>query len=212
MATRPATSRSTRATPSRSAVERKQVLTDLRRAEIIAAALKVFSRKGFHSARAEDVATHAKIAKGTLYLYFDSKDAIYDAAVLYACEALAIASRDAVAAVQGVEQRVEVWVRTRLEFWASRGDLYHMILTVGRETRHRKQTSALLRSSHAEIVAILRDAIAAGELPERDLKPIGWLVMDAIRGSNERRILQLCERSVESETAMITGTVMRYFQ
>lgn len=207
MATRPAASKSTRATAAR-----KQILTDLRRAEIIAAALKVFSRKGFHTARAEDVATQAKIAKGTLYLYFDSKDAIYDAAAQYACDALMTLSAETVAAAHGVEQRVEAWVRTRLEFWASRGDMYHMILTVGRETRHRKQTSALLRSSHAEFVAILREAIVAGELPERDVKPIGWLVMDAIRGSNERHILQLCERNIVSETAIIVSTVLRYFQ
>lgn len=207
MATRSA---ATKTTPASRA--RRQVLTDMRRADIIAAALKVFSRKGFHAARAEDVAVQAKIAKGTLYLYFDSKDAIYDAAAQHACAELTTLSRDAVAGVQSVHDRVEAWVRTRLEFWASRGDLYHMILTVGRETRHRKQTSALLRSSHAEIVSILRNAITQGELPERDLSPIGWLVMDAIRGSNERRILQLSERSVENETVLITGTVMRHFQ
>ena len=207
MATRPAASKSTRATAAR-----RQVLTDLRRAEIIAAALKVFSRRGFHTARTEDVATQAKIAKGTLYLYFDSKDAIYQAAAQYTCDALTTLSAEAVAAAHGAEQRVEAWVRTRLEFWASRGDMYHMILTVGRETGHRKQTSTLLRSSHAEFVAILREAIAAGELPERDVKAIGWLVMDAIRGSNERHILQLCERNTVRETAIIVSTVLRYFQ
>lgn len=207
MALRPTAAKSTPASRAR-----RQVLTDLRRSEIIAAALKVFSRKGFHAARAEDVAAQAKIAKGTLYLYFDSKDAIYHAAAQHACDELAALSRDVVAAADGPQGRVEAWVRTRLQFWAARGDLYHMILTVGRETRHRRQTSALLRSSHAEITSILRDAIATGQLPQRDLDPIGWLVMDAIRGSNERRILQLCERSVDKETVLITGAVMRYFQ
>ena len=207
MATRALTAKPTRAT-----VARRQVLTDLRRGEIIAAALKVFARKGFHSARAEDVALQAKIAKGTLYLYFASKDAIYDAAAQHACDELTAKTRAAVDAVHGAEQQVTAWVQSRLQFWASRGDLYHMILTVGRETRHRKQTSQLLRSSHAEFVAILRNAVSASELPERDLNSIGWLVMDAIRGANERHILQLCERSIANETAMIVSTVLRYFQ
>ena len=202
----------TKRKPARATAVRKQVLTDLRRGEIIDAALKVFARKGFHGSRAEDVATQAKIAKGTLYLYFASKDAIYDAALQHACEGLDALSGERVAAAAGVEAKVQAWVQARLEFWGGRGDMYHMILTVGREIKHRKQTAAIIRASRLDFTAILGQAIAAGELPERDLDAIGWLVMDAIRGSNERKILHLCEQSIAKETAMIVGTVMRYFQ
>ena len=47
------------------------------------AAIKVFSRHGFEAARAEDIAHAAKIAKGTLYLYFRSKEAVYSAAIAH---------------------------------------------------------------------------------------------------------------------------------
>ncbi|WP_052200607.1 TetR/AcrR family transcriptional regulator [Terriglobus sp. TAA 43] len=190
---------------------RKQVLTDLRRSEIIEAALKVFARKGFHHSRTEDVATQAHIAKGTLYLYFDSKDAIYDAALQHAIDSLSELSDERVAAAKDTRSRVEAWIHTRLDFWCSRGDMYHMILTVGRETRHRKQTATLLRSAQRSFVDILQQAVDAGDLPPRDLSAIGWLVMDAIRGSNERRILNLCERDISRDTAIIVDTVMRYF-
>lgn len=191
---------------------RKQVLTDLRRSEIIEAALKVFARKGFHHSRTEDVAAQANIAKGTLYLYFDSKDAIYDAALQHALDALSELSDERVAAATDTRSRVEAWIRTRLDFWCSRGDMYHMILTVGRETRHRKQTASLLRAAQRNFIKILQDAVDAGDLPPRDLSAIGWLVMDAIRGSNERRILNLCERDIARDTAIIVDTVMRYFE
>ena len=191
---------------------RKQVLTDLRRSEIIEAALKVFARKGFHHSRTEDVAAQANIAKGTLYLYFDSKDAIYDAALQHALDALSELSDERVAAATDTRSRVEAGIRTRLDFWCSRGDMYHMILTVGRETRHRKQTASLLRAAQRNFIKILQDAVDAGDLPPRDLSPIGWLVMDAIRGSNERRILNLCERDIARDTAIIVDTVMRYFE
>ncbi|HEY9138153.1 MAG TPA: TetR/AcrR family transcriptional regulator [Terriglobus sp.] len=193
------------------ATTRKQVLTSLRRAEIIEAALKVFARKGFHQARTEDVALQAKIAKGTLYLYFDSKDAIYDAALQHAVDQLAELSDKRVAEANTTRDRIEAWIHTRLDFWYSRGDMYHMILTVGRETRHRKQTAALLRSAHTSFVQVLHDAMDTGDLPRRDTGPIGWLVMDAIRGSNERRILNLCERDLTRETAIIVDMVLRYF-
>lgn len=45
--------------------------------EILDAALQLFTEKGFSSTRMIDVAKSAGISKGTLYLYFDSKEAIF---------------------------------------------------------------------------------------------------------------------------------------
>jgi AcrR family transcriptional regulator len=49
--------------------------------EIIEAALALFAEKGFSATRLDDVAKRAGISKGTLYLYFDSKEAIFRAVV-----------------------------------------------------------------------------------------------------------------------------------
>lgn len=54
---------------------------DARPAEIIAAALDLFVEKGYAAARLEDVATRAGVSKGTLYLYFQSKEALFQAVV-----------------------------------------------------------------------------------------------------------------------------------
>lgn len=47
---------------------------DARPEEILDAALILFSEKGFAATRMTDVARQAGISKGTLYLYFDSKE------------------------------------------------------------------------------------------------------------------------------------------
>jgi AcrR family transcriptional regulator len=52
--------------------------TDERKRVILAAALDVFSRHGFAAARLDDVATQAGVAKGTLYLYFPNKQALFE--------------------------------------------------------------------------------------------------------------------------------------
>ena len=49
--------------------------------EIIEAGLLEFGECGFAATRLEDVAKRAGIAKGTIYLYFDSKEALFEAAV-----------------------------------------------------------------------------------------------------------------------------------
>lgn len=74
--------RSAKAPARQSRVTRKASVkssaADARRAAILAAALDVFSRHGFTTARLDDVAAKAGIAKGTLYLYFKSKEALFE--------------------------------------------------------------------------------------------------------------------------------------
>jgi AcrR family transcriptional regulator len=47
--------------------------------EILDAALACFSEKGFAATRMDDIAARAGISKGTIYLYFDSKEAVFKA-------------------------------------------------------------------------------------------------------------------------------------
>jgi AcrR family transcriptional regulator len=48
-----------------------------RRAEILAAAKKVFARKGYHATTIADIAKTAKLSYGSIYWYFESKDALF---------------------------------------------------------------------------------------------------------------------------------------
>lgn len=62
--------------------DRRRVKQDERRTAILEAALAVFSEHGFAAARLDDVAQKAGVAKGTLYLYFPDKEALFEALLL----------------------------------------------------------------------------------------------------------------------------------
>lgn len=49
--------------------------------DILNAALAEFSDKGFDATRLDDVARNAGISKGTIYLYFDSKEALFEGVI-----------------------------------------------------------------------------------------------------------------------------------
>jgi AcrR family transcriptional regulator len=57
--------------------ERKERERERRRQQIIVAAKRVFSEKGFSRATMEDIAKEAELSPGTLYLYFKNKDELY---------------------------------------------------------------------------------------------------------------------------------------
>ncbi|MBB4198294.1 AcrR family transcriptional regulator [Rhodoblastus sphagnicola] len=65
---------------------------------IMAAALDQFSHAGFQAARLDDIAAQAGIAKGTVYLYFESKERLLEALVASAIGAPLEAMEKAVAA------------------------------------------------------------------------------------------------------------------
>lgn len=60
---------------------RRERRKDARPGELLAAALELFVEKGFAATRAEEVARLAGVSKGTLFLYFSSKEELFKAVV-----------------------------------------------------------------------------------------------------------------------------------
>ncbi|WP_323762053.1 TetR/AcrR family transcriptional regulator [Maricaulis sp.] len=86
---------------------------DARPEEILAAALTVFSAKGFSAARVEDIAREAGLSKGAVYLYFPSKEAMLNGLVEQSAGQLAQAAEQLVA--QGAPQDPEAAFRALLD-------------------------------------------------------------------------------------------------
>ena len=54
---------------------------DARPAELLAAALDLFVERGYAGTRLDDVASRAGVSKGTLYLYYSSKEELFKAVI-----------------------------------------------------------------------------------------------------------------------------------
>src|SRR5256885_2955318 len=80
--------------------KRRSRRKEARPAEIVEAALALFAERGFAATKLEDVAAKAGIGKGTVYLYFPTKEELFRAVVrqgllpnLEAAEAMVAAHR-----------------------------------------------------------------------------------------------------------------------
>ncbi|MBU1174977.1 MAG: TetR/AcrR family transcriptional regulator [Alphaproteobacteria bacterium] len=63
---------------------------EARKDEVLDAALELFIEKGYASTRVEDIAAKAGISKGTVYLYFDSKEALMEGLIHRALTPIAL--------------------------------------------------------------------------------------------------------------------------
>jgi AcrR family transcriptional regulator len=66
-----------------------------KRRVILAAAIRVFARQGFHTCRVSDIADEAGVAYGLVYHYFESKDQILDTLFLERWDVMLAAIADA---------------------------------------------------------------------------------------------------------------------
>lgn len=63
------------------APKRRQRRKDARPQEMLQAALELFAEKGYAATRLDDIAARVGVSKGTVYLYFDSKEALFQALI-----------------------------------------------------------------------------------------------------------------------------------
>ncbi|WP_028478515.1 TetR/AcrR family transcriptional regulator [Nocardia sp. CNY236] len=114
----------------------RRVDSEARRAEILGAAVRVFARKGFAASRIEDVAIEAGIAKGSVYLAFDSREALLRAAFDEFAERSATGLHRASNGHEPALDRLEHLIRAMLSMLTSEPELSRILLdlwTVGRD-------------------------------------------------------------------------------
>jgi AcrR family transcriptional regulator len=140
-----------------------------RRQAILAAALDEFSARGFEAARLDDVAKRAGVAKGTIYLYFRDKEALFQE-LISAMLAPLVANIESMGAADVpmalMSQHIaDMFVREVYE--TRRKDVIRLIISEGRRFPHIAEFyyREVLSRIIAAVRALLRRAAARGEVP-----------------------------------------------
>src|SRR5690348_14662265 len=160
-------STSARQVPGRAG--KREVRSAERRQAILAAALDEFSARGFEAARLDDVARRAGIAKGTIYLYFRDKEALFQeliSAMLAPLVAIIERMGEADVPMALVSQHIaDMFVREVYE--TRRKDVIRLIISEGRRFPHIAEFyyREVLSRIIAAVRTLLRRAAARGEVP-----------------------------------------------
>lgn len=153
-----------------------------RRAQILEAAQRVFAQRGYHAANVAEVATAAGVSQGTVYHYFDSKDAllmaVYEdwetanlrqeidaalAATPTASGKLALVAR---ATAQRIDGSYEL-LKAQIEFWSH----------IPRHEAIRERFKAMFAQLTGQVAAVVREGMDAGEFREMDAVSVArWLI------------------------------------
>lgn len=155
---------------------------EARPGELLAAALDLFVEKGFAGTRAEEVAKRAGVSKGTLFLYFSSKEELFKAVVR-----------------ENISGRFGQWGTEIDQFQGSTADMLRMCMDVWWERIGSTQASGItklmlseagnfpelaefyraevIRPGNALIKRILQRGVDRGEFRPMDMKYAVYTVL-----------------------------------
>lgn len=171
--------------------ERKERERERRRQQIIVAAKRVFSDRGFNKATMEDIAREAELSPGTLYLYFKNKDELYASLSLRILQYLIIRLEHVNANAElGPAEKVDALIDAMF-------DVYdfdpHIIINMfhlqSSETLKNlsgdllREIEDLSRKSLGAIASIFKEGIEAGEFIEEHpiaLADIFWSLFSGV--------------------------------
>jgi AcrR family transcriptional regulator len=164
-----------------------------RREVILSAAKRVFARKGYHATTIADVAKAARISYGSVYWYFDSKDALFHA--LMDGEEVAL-RRHIDAALEGLDREADgeeafrASVRATFEFFEDDRDVVKLLfrdsLVLGEPfDRH---LAGIYEGFIGEIEQTIAAAQAAGRMLEAPARMIAFSLAALISQLALRRL------------------------
>lgn len=99
-----------------------------RKKQILDAAIKVFSHKGFFEATTDDIIKKAKIGKGTIYRYFKNKEDLYLNIVYRGFDELEKSIIKKTNNIDSPLERIEVAVKTHLLFFEENPSFMDMVI------------------------------------------------------------------------------------
>ena len=137
------------------------------RQRLYEAAVELIAEQGFSATTVDDIALRAKVAKGTVYYNFKSKNDLFEELLRHGIGLLTDGFRAAVADLPPREA-VGALVRTQLEYIRRYRAFAQLLLSeMWRTNREWHQTLILLREQAIGVIAeTLRAGVDSGDLPE----------------------------------------------
>ncbi len=167
----------------------KIVNKEEKKAKILEASIRVFSKKGLNNTKISDIAEAAAIGKGTIYEYFKSKDEIFKESFHFHMEKFEDSISRRLFRIQDPLEKLRAYFSAWSElFEGDHLDYLEIVLEFWAEgVRQRDDTSMIdLNKLYAEnrdmLDNLLSNCVSKGEIKRVDTKLIASIMLGALDG------------------------------
>jgi AcrR family transcriptional regulator len=194
---------------------KKDVVTEFRTAGILEAARKVFARKGFHDATVDDIADAAGVAKGTVYLYYESKRDVYFGALKFGIGQLYSLLLEELNKVTTPEEKLKALIAAKLAYFDENRDFFKIYYyELGNiPTTHPagmdNEFQALYQEQARLVEAILKEGARKKAIRSLRTEQTAFAISDIIRGVVTHRILGWSRSKISQDVDFIFDLVWK---
>jgi len=154
-----------------------------KRERILAAGLRLFANQTYQAVTMDRVAEAAGVAKGTLYLYFPSKEALYLGILSDGLEAVSKRYQATTDTRQDVADRLRHAIDITIQFYDERRDLLRLIAT--EEPRLAEARNRLIQDWRERgfvfYTTLIEEGMRAGVFGKTDSRAATLAILGAIR-------------------------------
>ncbi|HZU81966.1 MAG TPA: TetR/AcrR family transcriptional regulator [Polyangiaceae bacterium] len=182
-----------------------------RRQQILGVARDVFARRGYHAAKIDDIVAAAGVARGTFYLYFEDKRAIFEEIVdrTIARLGMAIVRVDPHDESRGVDDQVRENVRRIVRILLEDRSTTKILLSdaLGVDPAFDRKLLSFFDEMSSMLERSLEDGQKLGVVGEGDVRLLSWLTMGALK----EVMFQIVQRGAEYEEDKLVEGILALF-
>lgn len=194
---------------TKNSATKEELVREFRVREILEAACRVVARHGFQGATIDRVAEEARIAKGTVYLYFHTKEELLKAAVEQGIQNFTTQVRAAVAEASTPLEKLQRVVKVCLQVSDANRDFFKTLLLERNflaASPDYPEAARMLELYLAHIHFIqetIQAGIDAGILRPHNVEASAFALNEAMRGCFQQRVLGLTTRAAEEDADIL---------
>jgi AcrR family transcriptional regulator len=189
--------------------KRKEREFNLRRAEILEQAEKIFAAKGFYNTTVAEIAAASGFAIGTLYQFFAGKEQLYTAMITEKLTMMYEGIREAVEKEAGVFRKIEILAASNFQFIENNADFCsifvrgdHLSLSEGSVAlRDRMMRDYADHVSFVE--GVIREGIRTGDMKKMDPRMMAAALLGIINSCSFKWLTVAKEGSLETKVPFV---------
>lgn len=197
-----------------SAVSKEKLVEDFRVGTIQQAALRVIGKKGLADTTIQEIADEAGVAKGTIYLYFESKEDLVQRTAELALSHLRTRLEATLAVPRPLPEQMRALLQAKVEFFDAHREFFRIHLAASKGDmdlfcRNRQQQTAEYQRNLQRWAAVLTEAMDRGEIRRVDPLRLTAFMAEGVNAIILRRLTEEAPPSAESDVDWIVTVLMR---
>lgn len=177
--------------------------------QVLRSAEKLFAKRGFYPTTIDDIAKEAKLAKGTIYLYFDSKEDLFFSVIEKKLGALLSKIEKGMKEPGSAWQRINTTIGVHLKFLEENRDFFKIMQSFSEQLKEKLEKELKRRvvekqSQYIKILSrLIQEAIDKREIKPLDARKLAIILMGIVHSLTVYWISQKERGSLFQDASLI---------